>query len=58
MIQSSPVGPCASTKSILNTFVDCSARPPFEHILSHPWWICAMKNLFPLALFIGSKASL
>ena len=27
MFQSSPVGPCASTNSIPNTFVDCSARP-------------------------------
>ena len=33
MIQSSPVGTCASTNSIPNTFVDCSARPPFEEIL-------------------------
>jgi len=32
-IQSSPVGTRASTKSIPDTFVDCSARPQFEEIL-------------------------
>ena len=39
---------------IPNTFVDCSARPPFEQISSNPWWTCAMKNLFSFAFFIGS----
>ena len=47
--------PYASTKSIPNIFVDCSACPPFEMILLNPCWTWAMKSTFIFAFFIGSS---